>query len=76
MERCTAATSQTGGSRQKAEGRQAEGRQAGQAGIICVCGVWSQRSAVTIQYTATAKGDLMWEGSGGSAGAVWWLGVG
>lgn len=47
------------GSRQKA------GRQAGQAGIICVCGVWSQRSAVTIQYTATAKGDLIWE-----AGAV------
>lgn len=44
------------GSRQKA------GRQAGQAGIICVCGVWSQRSAVTIQYTATAKGDLMWDG--------------
>lgn len=24
--------------------------------------MWSQRSAVTIQYTATAKGDLMWEG--------------
>lgn len=69
MERCSAATSQTGGSRQ-----QAEGRQAGQAGIICVCGVWSQRSAVTIQYTATAKGDLMWEGDGGSAGAAWWWG--
>lgn len=52
MERCTAATGQTGGSRQA---------QAGQAVVICVCGVWSQRCAVTIQYTATATGNLMWE---------------